>query len=92
GESSANPPEPHHTPSPQEQHSPPHDSPSPSHPTTTSEPIPQASTETLTLRKYTRRAIRIAQSIALSPATDKPPSLSRDNRQGEAFPTVSSLD
>nr|GEW33465.1 retrovirus-related Pol polyprotein from transposon TNT 1-94 [Tanacetum cinerariifolium] len=43
-------------------------------------------------RQYTRRAIRIAQSKALSPAADEPTSLSRDDRQGEAFPTVSSLD
>nr|GFA08848.1 hypothetical protein [Tanacetum cinerariifolium] len=42
--------------------------------------------------KYTRRAIWIAQSKALSPAVDEPASLSRDDRQGEAFPTVSSLD
>nr|GEW13551.1 Gag-Pol polyprotein [Tanacetum cinerariifolium] len=32
-------------------------------------------------RKYTRRAIRIAQSKALSPAADEPASLSRDDRQ-----------
>nr|GEV93095.1 retrovirus-related Pol polyprotein from transposon TNT 1-94 [Tanacetum cinerariifolium] len=31
-------------------------------------------------------------SKALSPAADEPASLSRDNRQGEAFPTVSNLD
>nr|GEW42855.1 hypothetical protein [Tanacetum cinerariifolium] len=42
--------------------------------------------------RYTRRAIWIAQSKALSPATAEPASLSRDDRQGEAFPTVSSLD
>nr|GEV41553.1 hypothetical protein [Tanacetum cinerariifolium] len=89
---SANPTESHHTPSPQEQHSPHYDSPPPSHPTTTSEPIPQAPTKPLTLRRYTRRAIRIAQSKALYPAADEPASLSRDDRQGEAFPNVSSLD
>nr|GFB44901.1 hypothetical protein [Tanacetum cinerariifolium] len=44
------------------------------------------------IRKYTRRAIRIAQSKALSLATDEPASLKRDERQGEAFPTISSLD
>nr|GEV50642.1 ribonuclease H-like domain-containing protein [Tanacetum cinerariifolium] len=43
-------------------------------------------------RQYTRTAKRIAQSKALSPAADEPASLSRDDRQGEAFPTVSSLD
>nr|GEU70453.1 hypothetical protein [Tanacetum cinerariifolium] len=42
--------------------------------------------------RYTRRAIRIAQSKALSPAADELASLLRDDRQGEAFPTISSLD
>nr|GEW21707.1 hypothetical protein [Tanacetum cinerariifolium] len=42
--------------------------------------------------QYTRRAIQIDQSKALSPAVDEPTSLSRDDRQGEAFPTISSLD
>nr|GEV15284.1 putative ribonuclease H-like domain-containing protein [Tanacetum cinerariifolium] len=69
---------------------------SPSHPTPTTEQISQSPTktptETPTLRRYTRRAIRIAHSKALSPATDEPASLLRDDRQGEAFPTVSSLD
>nr|GFD02584.1 hypothetical protein [Tanacetum cinerariifolium] len=92
GEDSAIPTEPHHTPSPQEQHSSHHDSPPLSHPTITSEPIPQAPTETLTPRRYTRRDIRIAQSKSLSPAADEPASFSRDDRQGEAFPTISSLD
>nr|GEV82409.1 hypothetical protein [Tanacetum cinerariifolium] len=90
------PTEPHHTPSSQEQHSSHHDTSSPSHPTTTTEPIPQTSTETLTitptLRQYSRRATRIAQSKALSPAADEHASLLRDDSQGEAFPTVSSLD
>nr|GEV91526.1 hypothetical protein [Tanacetum cinerariifolium] len=60
GDGSANPTEPHHTPLPQEQHSPQHDSPPPSHQTITSEPLPQAPTETLTPRRYTIRDIRIA--------------------------------
>nr|GEY38107.1 hypothetical protein [Tanacetum cinerariifolium] len=92
GEGLATPTEPHHTPSPQEQHSPHHDPSSPSHPTTTTKPIPQTPTETPTLRRYTKRAIRIAQSKSLSPAADDPVSRLRDDRQGEAFPTVSSLD
>nr|GFA42058.1 hypothetical protein [Tanacetum cinerariifolium] len=75
-----------------EQHSSHHDSPPPSHPTTTSKPIPQALAEPLTHRKYTRRAIQIAQSKALSPAADESASLSRDDRQGEAFLNVFSLD
>nr|GEW66225.1 hypothetical protein [Tanacetum cinerariifolium] len=88
--------EPHHTPSPQEQHLPHHDPLSASHPTTTTEPIPQTPTDTLTrtptLRQYSRRVTQIAQSKALSPATDEPASLLRDDSQGEAFPTISSLD
>nr|GEY74377.1 hypothetical protein [Tanacetum cinerariifolium] len=64
GEGSITPTKPHHTPSSQEQHSPHHDPSSPSHPTATTEPIPQTSietpTKTPTLRRYTRRAIRIA--------------------------------
>nr|GEZ62450.1 uncharacterized mitochondrial protein AtMg00810-like [Tanacetum cinerariifolium] len=92
GEGSAIPIKPHHTPSPQEHHSPQHDSLPPSHPTPTTEQIPQHPTEPLTQRQYTRRDKQIAQSKALSPAADEPPSLSRDDRQGEAFPTISSLD
>nr|GEX40918.1 ribonuclease H-like domain-containing protein [Tanacetum cinerariifolium] len=45
-----------------------------------------------TLRQYSRRATRIAQFKALSPATDELASLLRDDNQGEAFPTVTSLD
>nr|GEY60109.1 hypothetical protein [Tanacetum cinerariifolium] len=75
-----------------ELHSPQHDSPPPSHRTIIFKPLPQALTETLTHRKYTRRAIRIAQLKALSPAADEPASLSRDDRQGEAFPTATILD
>nr|GEV87337.1 ribonuclease H-like domain, reverse transcriptase, RNA-dependent DNA polymerase [Tanacetum cinerariifolium] len=96
GEGSAIPTEPHHTPYPQEQHLPHHDPSSPSHPTTSTEPIPQTPTktptETPTLRQYSRRATRIAQSKDLSPAVDEHASLLRDDSQGEAFPTVSSLD
>nr|GEV13370.1 hypothetical protein [Tanacetum cinerariifolium] len=55
-------------------------------------PIPPTPIETPTLRQYSRRATRIAQSKALSTAADEPASLLRDNSQGEAFPTVSSLD
>nr|GEV06513.1 hypothetical protein [Tanacetum cinerariifolium] len=71
------------------QQSPHHDPLSPSHPTATIESIPTAApTETSTLRQYFRRATRIAQSKALSPASDEPASLLRDDSQGEAFPTV----
>nr|GEV04480.1 hypothetical protein [Tanacetum cinerariifolium] len=96
GKGSTIPTEPHHTPSSQEQHSSHHDTSSPSHPTTTIEPIPptpiKTPTETPTLRQYSRRATQIAQSKALSPAAYEPVSLLRDDSQGEAFPTVSSLD
>nr|GEX44060.1 hypothetical protein [Tanacetum cinerariifolium] len=101
GEGSANPTEPHHTPSPQEHlspqsdHLPQHDSPPLSHQIIIPEPIShdlQAPTATLTPRRLTKRAIRIAQSKALSPDANEPASLSRDDRQGEAFPTVSRLD
>nr|GEV06782.1 hypothetical protein [Tanacetum cinerariifolium] len=51
-----------------------------------------APTETLTPRRLTKRAIWIAQSKALSPDADEPTSLSRDDRHGEAFHTISSLD
>nr|GEU54731.1 uncharacterized mitochondrial protein AtMg00810-like [Tanacetum cinerariifolium] len=88
--------EPHHTPSSQEQHSSHHDTSSPSHPTTTTEPILPTPIETptknLTLRQYSIRATRIAQSKALSPVADELAYLLRDDSQGEAFPTVSSLD
>nr|GFB14587.1 hypothetical protein [Tanacetum cinerariifolium] len=64
-EGSGTPTEPYHTPSPQEQHTSHHDPSSPLHPTTTTEPIPQPNTKTLTesptLRQYSRRATRIAQ-------------------------------
>nr|GEV80693.1 hypothetical protein [Tanacetum cinerariifolium] len=92
GDGSAIPTEPHHTPSYQEQHSPHHDPSSPSHPTTSTELIPQTPTKTPTLRSYSRRSIRIAQSKALSFAVDEPASLFRDDRQGKVFPTISSLD
>nr|GFA55158.1 hypothetical protein [Tanacetum cinerariifolium] len=42
--------------------------------------------------RLTKRAIRIAQSKSLSSDVDEPASLSRDDRQGKAFPTVFGLD
>nr|GFC61112.1 hypothetical protein [Tanacetum cinerariifolium] len=44
------------------------------------------------LRQHSRRATRIAQSKALFRAADELASLLRDDSQGEAFSTVSSLD
>nr|GEX74451.1 hypothetical protein [Tanacetum cinerariifolium] len=93
GEGSTIPTEPHHTPSPQEQQSPHHDPSSPSHPTATTEPIPtETPTETPTLGQNSRRATRIAQSKALSTAAAELAFLLREDSQGEAFPTASSLN
>nr|GEW91811.1 hypothetical protein [Tanacetum cinerariifolium] len=43
-------------------------------------------------KQYSRLATRIPQSKAFSPAADEPASLLRDDSQGEAFPTITSLD
>ncbi|GJV85518.1 hypothetical protein Tco_1525416 [Tanacetum coccineum] len=43
-------------------------------------------------RRLTKRAIRIAQSKALTPGADEPASPPRDDSHGEAFPTATSLD
>nr|GEV70566.1 hypothetical protein [Tanacetum cinerariifolium] len=85
--------EPHHTPSPQTSQSPHHDPLSPSYPTVSTETIPTTiPIKILTLRQYSGRATRIAQSKALPTAADEPASLLRDDSQGEAFPTVFGLD
>nr|GEW74260.1 hypothetical protein [Tanacetum cinerariifolium] len=47
---------------------------------------------TYIIRQYFRRATRIAQSKALPTTADESASLLRDDSQGEAFPTVTSLD
>nr|GFA83648.1 hypothetical protein [Tanacetum cinerariifolium] len=92
-EGSGTPTEPHHTPSPQASQSPHHDLSSPSHPTATTKTIPTTSPKEIpTLRQYSRRATRIAQSKALPTVADEPVSLLRDDSQGEDFPTVSGLD
>nr|GEV14346.1 hypothetical protein [Tanacetum cinerariifolium] len=78
---------------PTAQQSPHHDLSSSLHPTATTKTIPtETPTEIPTLRQYSRRATRIAQSKALPTAVDEPVSLLRDDSQGEAFPTVSILD
>nr|GEV48096.1 hypothetical protein [Tanacetum cinerariifolium] len=92
GEGSGTPTEPHHTPSPETQHT---------SPTTHSLPtLPPVTTALFPLlphlihpplRQYTRRAM-IAQSSALPPVADEPASPLRDVSQGEACRTVSSLD
>nr|GEY51672.1 uncharacterized mitochondrial protein AtMg00810-like [Tanacetum cinerariifolium] len=93
GEGSGTPTEPHHIPSLEAQQSPHHDLSSSLHPTKITEAIPtETPIEIPTLRQYSRRATRIAQSKALPTAADEPASLSRDDSQGEAFPTISGLD
>nr|GEW69309.1 putative ribonuclease H-like domain-containing protein [Tanacetum cinerariifolium] len=75
------------------QQSPHHDLSSSLHPTVTTETIPiETPIEIPTLRRYSRRATRIAQSKALPTAADEPASLLRDDSHGEAFPTVSGLE
>nr|GEW11367.1 hypothetical protein [Tanacetum cinerariifolium] len=87
-EGSRTPTEPHHTPSPEAQQSPHNDSSSPLHPTTTTKTIPtETPTEIPTLRQYSKRATRIAQSKALPTAADKHASPLGDDIQREAFPT-----
>ncbi|GJW17219.1 reverse transcriptase domain-containing protein [Tanacetum coccineum] len=97
GEGSENPTEPHHTPSPQASF-PQSQEPIP-HKTTTltssQEPTSQqisTPSHTPTPRRLTKRAIRIAQSKALTPGADEPASPPRDDSHGEAFPTATSLD
>nr|GEV16021.1 hypothetical protein [Tanacetum cinerariifolium] len=93
GEGSGTPTESHHTPSPHAQQSLHHDLSSSLHLSATTETIPTTTpTEIFTLRHYSRRATRIAQSKALPTAADEPASLLRDDSQGEAFPTVSGLE
>nr|GEW65207.1 hypothetical protein [Tanacetum cinerariifolium] len=83
GEGSETLTEPHHTPSPEAQHSPLHDSSSPSHPTETTETLPTSTPTTIpTLRQYFRRATRIAQSKALPTFANEPGSLFRDDSKG----------
>ncbi|GJU60601.1 putative ribonuclease H-like domain-containing protein [Tanacetum coccineum] len=89
--------EPHHTPSPQASF-PQSQEPIP-HKTTTltssQEPTSQqisTPSHTLTPRRLTKRAIRIAQSKALTLGADEPASPPRDYNHGEAFPTTTSLD
>nr|GFB00734.1 hypothetical protein [Tanacetum cinerariifolium]GFB00768.1 hypothetical protein [Tanacetum cinerariifolium] len=92
GEGSGTPTEPHHTPSPEAQQKSPTTHSSPTLPSVTTSPIPTVtSSDTPHLRQYTTRA-RIAQSSALPPVVDEPASSLRDVSQGEACPTVSSLD
>nr|GEV89095.1 hypothetical protein [Tanacetum cinerariifolium] len=85
--------EPHHTPSPQAQQSPHHDLSSSLQPTATTKTIPtKTPTEIPTLRQYSQRATRIAQSKALPTTVDEPTSPFGDDSQGEAFPTVFGLE
>nr|GEX83795.1 hypothetical protein [Tanacetum cinerariifolium] len=89
GEGSGTLTEPHHTPSPQEQHSLDHDTLSPSYPTATTKTIHTSTpTKIHSVRQYSRRATQIAQSKALPTTADEHASLLRDDSQGEAFPTA----
>nr|GEW17877.1 putative reverse transcriptase domain-containing protein [Tanacetum cinerariifolium] len=100
GEGSGTPTESHHTPTSEALQSSQHELPSPSLPPVTTVTIPPViptsplptviPTDTTPLRHYTRRA-RIAQSSALLPVADEPASPIRDDSQGEACPTDSSL-
>nr|GEZ49184.1 hypothetical protein [Tanacetum cinerariifolium] len=95
GEGLGTPTEPHHIPSPQASQSPHHDPSSPSHPTASTETIPaETPIKIPTLRQYSRRATRIAQSKALPTTTDKPASLLRDTSAlpHDSTPRVTSLD
>nr|GEU68165.1 hypothetical protein [Tanacetum cinerariifolium] len=89
GKGSGTPIEPHHTPSPEAQHTS-HTTPSsPTIPSVTTAPIPLVtSSDTPPIRQYTRRT-RIAQSLVLPPVADEPVSPLRDVSQGEACPTHS---
>nr|GEY99419.1 hypothetical protein [Tanacetum cinerariifolium] len=92
GEGSSTPTEPHHTPSPEAQQTLPTTHSSPTLLPVTTAPIPTVTpSDTPHLRQYTKRA-RIAQTLALPPVADEPTSPLRDVSQGEACPTVSSLD
>nr|GEW76117.1 hypothetical protein [Tanacetum cinerariifolium] len=86
GEGSANSTKPQHTPLPQKHHSPQHDSPPPSPQTIIPEPLPQSSTETLILRRYTRKAIRIDQDLEIFGLKARVKSL-EDKERRSAEPT-----
>nr|GFD13064.1 hypothetical protein [Tanacetum cinerariifolium] len=82
GEGSGTPTKSHHTPFPKAQQSLHHDLSSSLHPSETTKIIPTSTpTEIPTLRQYSRRATRIAQSKALPTAADEPASLLRDDRE-----------
>nr|GEV27021.1 hypothetical protein [Tanacetum cinerariifolium] len=92
GEGSETSTEPHHTPSPEAPQSPQHDLSLSIHPPVTTTTIPTViPTDTPPLRQYTKRA-RIAQSLALPTAADKPASYFGDDNQGEACPIGSDLE
>nr|GEZ87213.1 hypothetical protein [Tanacetum cinerariifolium] len=84
GEGSGTLTEPHHTPSYEAQQSLLHDSSSPLHPTATTETIPTVTlTDIPTLRQYSRRATRIAQSKALPTTIAEPVSFGRSLEIGK---------
>nr|GEW64484.1 hypothetical protein [Tanacetum cinerariifolium] len=92
GEGSGTPTEPHYIPSLEVRQTSPTTHSSPILLPVTTAPIPIVTlSDTPHLRQYTRRA-RIAQSSALPPIADEHASPLRDVSQGEACPTISSLD
>nr|GEU56600.1 hypothetical protein [Tanacetum cinerariifolium] len=92
GEGSGPPTGPHHTPSPEAPQSPQNDHSLSIHLPITTKIIPTViPSDILPLRQYTRRA-RIAQSLALPTVADEPASPLKDDSQGEACPTISSLE
>nr|GEW83594.1 hypothetical protein [Tanacetum cinerariifolium] len=92
GKGSGTPTEPHHTPSPEAQHTSHTTHSSPTILSVTTAPIPPfTSSDTPPIRQYTRRA-RIAQSSVLLPVADEPASPLRDVSQGEACPTDSGFE
>nr|GEY71497.1 hypothetical protein [Tanacetum cinerariifolium] len=92
GEGSGTPTKPHHTPSPEAQHTSHTTHSSPTIPSVITAPIfPVTSSNTPPIRQYTRRT-RIAQSLVLPPVADEHASPLRDVSQGEACPIDSGFE
>nr|GEU57431.1 hypothetical protein [Tanacetum cinerariifolium] len=92
GEGSGTPTEPHHTPSPEAQHTSYTTYSSPTLPPVTIALIPTVTpSDTPPLRQYTKRT-RIAQSSGLPPIADEPASPLRDVNEGKACPTDSGFE
>ncbi|GJZ80429.1 hypothetical protein Tco_0645423 [Tanacetum coccineum] len=93
GKGSENPPEPHHTPSAQDEPTPQHDQTTSQEPQQQETTIPSPSPSDVPIhRRLTKGTIRISQSKVPSPGADETASPSGDDKHGEAFPTATSLD